>query len=79
MGFNSLYAEAGPRLAGALLAGGWVDELELYYGPHLFGARALSFAALAGLRSLPESPPFRITAVQRVGRDARLRLQPQGG
>ncbi len=79
MGFNSLYAEAGPRLAGALLAGGWVDELELYYGPHLLGTGALPFAAVADLQSLPEVPPWRIITLQRVGRDARLRLQPEGG
>ena len=75
---NEVYAECGPRLAGALLASGFVDELDLFQGPHLLGPDARSFALLGEQTRIPEPPPWRIVSVRRCGRDSRTRLQPQG-
>ena len=35
---NEVHVEAGPRLSGALLAAGLIDEMLFYYAPCLFGA-----------------------------------------
>ncbi|EQD62672.1 riboflavin synthase subunit alpha, partial [mine drainage metagenome] len=46
---NELWVEAGPRLAGALLAERLVDELILYVAPKLFGPQARPLAELPEL------------------------------
>ncbi|MDN5864558.1 MAG: bifunctional diaminohydroxyphosphoribosylaminopyrimidine deaminase/5-amino-6-(5-phosphoribosylamino)uracil reductase RibD [Gammaproteobacteria bacterium] len=73
---NDIYAECGPTLAGVLLAAEAVDELDLFLGPHLLGAGARSFALLEETSAIPDPPRWRTTAVQRVGRDTRIHLQP---
>ncbi len=72
---NEVYAECGPRLAGALIESGLVDELDLFQGPHLFGPDARPFAVLDGRTRIPEPPEWRVVRAQRCGRDARIRLQ----
>lgn len=72
---NEVYAECGPRLAGALIESGLVDELELYQGPHLFGSDARAFAELQSRARIPEPPLWRVVRAQRCGRDVRIRLQ----
>lgn len=73
---NEIYAECGSRLAGTLITGDWVDELELFLGPHFFGAGARAFAALGDLVVIPEPPEWRVVWASRAGRDVRVRLQP---
>ncbi len=73
---NEIYAECGPRLAGTLIAGGWVDELELFLGPHFLGAGAKPFAMLDDLAVIPDPPEWRTVWARRVGRDTRIRLRP---
>lgn len=41
MSLNEVLVEAGPRLTGALLEAGWVDELLLFMAPKLLGEGAL--------------------------------------
>ncbi|MGH8274256.1 MAG: bifunctional diaminohydroxyphosphoribosylaminopyrimidine deaminase/5-amino-6-(5-phosphoribosylamino)uracil reductase RibD [Gammaproteobacteria bacterium] len=72
---NEVYAECGPRLAGTLIAGEWVDELDLFFGPHLFGAGAQPFAMLGDVAVIPDPPAWRTVSAQRAGRDTRIRLQ----
>jgi diaminohydroxyphosphoribosylaminopyrimidine deaminase/5-amino-6-(5-phosphoribosylamino)uracil reductase len=72
---NEVYAECGPRLSGALIAGGWVDELELFLGPHFLGSGARPFAMLGDMPVIPDPPAWRTVSAQRAGRDARIRLQ----
>ena len=43
---NEVLVEAGPTLAGAFLASGWVDELILYTAPKLLGSRGRPMAEL---------------------------------
>ncbi len=72
---NEVYAECGPRLAGALVESGLVDELELFQGPHLFGPGARALAELAVRTRIPEPPVWRIVGARRCGRDVRIRIQ----
>lgn len=74
---NEVYAECGPRLAGALIASVLVDELDLFQGPHLLGPDARTFAVLGEQTRIPEPPVWRVVDARRCGRDARIRLQPE--
>lgn len=74
---NELWVEAGPRLAGALLAQGLADELLLYVAPRLIGPQGRPLAALPALERLRDSPWFDIMASDPMGADLRLRLRPR--
>jgi diaminohydroxyphosphoribosylaminopyrimidine deaminase/5-amino-6-(5-phosphoribosylamino)uracil reductase len=73
---NEVLVEAGPRLSGALLAAGLVDEWLLYVAPKLLGKDAKPLAALAGLTRLESAPEFKLEESVAVGQDIRLRLRP---
>ena len=45
---NSIWVEAGPTLAGALLQAGLVDELIVYIAPKLLGSDARGLCTLPG-------------------------------
>ncbi|CFR09248.1 bifunctional diaminohydroxyphosphoribosylaminopyrimidine deaminase/5-amino-6-(5-phosphoribosylamino)uracil reductase [Yersinia frederiksenii] len=74
---NSVWVEAGPQLAGALLQAGVVDELILYIAPKLLGSDARGLCQLAGLTHLSQAPEFEFSDVRQVGPDLRLRLKPK--
>ncbi len=73
---NDVLAEAGPRLSGALLAGGLVDELVLYLAPRLLGDGARGLASLPGLERLADAPALDLVDTRQVGGDLRLTLVP---
>ncbi|MEZ5487947.1 MAG: bifunctional diaminohydroxyphosphoribosylaminopyrimidine deaminase/5-amino-6-(5-phosphoribosylamino)uracil reductase RibD [Steroidobacteraceae bacterium] len=75
---NEIWTEAGPTLAGALLAGGLVDELVLYLAPTLLGPDARPLAQLPLLGRLADRPLWRIHDLRAVGPDARIMLRPGG-
>jgi diaminohydroxyphosphoribosylaminopyrimidine deaminase/5-amino-6-(5-phosphoribosylamino)uracil reductase len=76
-GVNELHVEAGPRLNGALLQAGLVDELLLYLAPRLLGP-GRDLAALPALAKLTDSLDFEFIDCTQVGADLRLRLRPPG-
>jgi diaminohydroxyphosphoribosylaminopyrimidine deaminase/5-amino-6-(5-phosphoribosylamino)uracil reductase len=76
-GVNELLVECGPRLAGALLASGLVDELLLYLAPTLLGHEGRALAALPGLQRLDQKIALRYTDVRQVGRDLRITAVPE--
>jgi diaminohydroxyphosphoribosylaminopyrimidine deaminase / 5-amino-6-(5-phosphoribosylamino)uracil reductase len=78
LAINEVLVEAGPRLSGALLASGLVDEWLLYVAPKLLGPQAKPLAALARLTKLAKAPNFEILESQPVGPDLRLRLVARG-
>ncbi len=69
---NELHVEAGPRLNGALLAAGLVDELLVYMAPRLLGT-GRDLAAFGPLANLAEAPALRWVDTLPVGEDLRLR------
>jgi diaminohydroxyphosphoribosylaminopyrimidine deaminase/5-amino-6-(5-phosphoribosylamino)uracil reductase len=75
---NEIWAEAGPTLAGALLAAGLVDELVLYLAPTLLGPDARPLAQLPPLARLADRPAWRIHDLRAIGPDARIMLRPGG-
>ncbi len=73
---NELWVEAGPRLAGALLAERLVDELILYVAPKLLGPQARPLAELPELTRLQDAPGFVMMEARPIGEDLRVRLRP---
>lgn len=73
---NEVLVEAGPRLSGALLTAGLVDEWLVYLAPKLLGRDAKPLAALTRLTKLEAAPQFDLNGCDRIGPDLRLRLRP---
>ena len=71
-GTNELHVEAGPKLAGALLQQGLMDELLLYLAPCLIGESGRGLFAMAGLASLRDKPNLRLTDMRMLGADLRV-------
>ena len=75
---NEVWVEAGPRLAGALLAAQLADELVVYLAPCMLGPQGLPLAELPLQRSLDERLALRYVSVDRVGADLRIIARPAG-
>lgn len=73
---NEVLVEAGPKLSGALLSSGMVDEWLLYVAPRLLGQHAKPLATMGRLTKLDAAPGFALMDSQVVGPDLRLRLRP---
>ena len=71
-GANEVQVEAGATLCGALLDGGWVDELLLYVAPVVFGDRARPLLTLPDLSEVPQAKRLRIVDQRQVGDDMRI-------
>ena len=69
---NSVLVEAGPRLCGALLAKGLVDELVLYQAPKLLGDEGRGLFHLPELTKLFQAPKLQFKDVRLVGQDIRI-------
>lgn len=71
---NSVWVEAGPTLAGALIQAGLVDELLVYLAPKLLGSDARALCVLPGLEKLADAPHFKFNEIRQVGPDICLHL-----
>lgn len=69
---NEVLVEAGPTLAGAVLQAGLVDEILLYFAPHLMGDGARGLFSLPGLERMRDRIALEITDVRMVGEDLRI-------
>jgi diaminohydroxyphosphoribosylaminopyrimidine deaminase/5-amino-6-(5-phosphoribosylamino)uracil reductase len=74
---NEVLIECGPRLAGAWLGSGLVDEWVVYVAPMVLGHEARPLAFLPGPASLEEAMRFGLWEVTKVGEDVRLKLRPR--
>lgn len=74
-GINEVHTEAGATLAGALLRGGWVDELLLYQAPTLLGDGARPLLAGLGIEAMDQQRRLRLVDQRQVGEDLRLLLR----
>jgi diaminohydroxyphosphoribosylaminopyrimidine deaminase / 5-amino-6-(5-phosphoribosylamino)uracil reductase len=73
---NEVLVEAGPTLAGAVLQGGYADELLLYIAPILLGPQARALVDLPELTDLTQGRRFTIIDTHSIAPDLRLRLRP---
>jgi diaminohydroxyphosphoribosylaminopyrimidine deaminase/5-amino-6-(5-phosphoribosylamino)uracil reductase len=69
---NEIHVEAGYKLNGSLLAAGLVDELLIYFGPHILGDAARGMFHLPALDDLAGRHSFAVHEVRRVGEDVRV-------
>ncbi len=76
---NEVLLEAGPVLAGAMLAGGWVDELVFYMAPRLLGSEARGLFRLPAVRQLGQALSLEIREIRAVGQDWRIDARPLRG
>jgi diaminohydroxyphosphoribosylaminopyrimidine deaminase/5-amino-6-(5-phosphoribosylamino)uracil reductase len=77
-GVNEVLLEAGPTLAGAVLAQGLIDELIVYLAPHLMGDGARGLFRLPGLERMDQRVGLEIKDVRAVGPDWRITARPAG-
>lgn len=75
-GINEVHTEAGATLAGALLRGGWVDELLLYQAPILLGETGRPLLAGLGIEAMDQQRRLRVVDQRQVGDDLRLLMRP---
>lgn len=76
MEINEAFVECGPRLAGAFLQSGLVDELVVYFAPSFLGHDGRPLAELPGLRSLHQRIPLEFTDLKKIGPDLRVTARP---
>ena len=69
---NNVLAEAGPSLAGSLLAEQLVDELVIYQAPHIMGSETFSMFRTPGFGELADRKRLTITDRRHVGADLRI-------
>jgi diaminohydroxyphosphoribosylaminopyrimidine deaminase / 5-amino-6-(5-phosphoribosylamino)uracil reductase len=72
---NEILVESGPRLAGALLQQGLLDELIIYMAPTLMGDNARPLLSLP-LDTMADKVALHIEDVRRVGQDWRFTVIP---
>lgn len=73
---NDVFTEAGPKLLGALLAAGLVDEVLWYLAPNLLGLNAREALTIGPFEKMADRIDLRLLEHTRVGADLRLRLKP---
>ena len=73
---NEILVESGPRLAGALLQQGLLDELIVYMAPTLMGSSARPLLDLP-LDVMADKVPLQVEDVRKVGQDWRFTIIPQ--
>ncbi|MBK1718007.1 riboflavin biosynthesis protein RibD [Thiocystis violacea] len=76
---NEVLLEAGPRLAGAALSDGLVDEIILYQAPCLMGQGARGLFELPAITAMSDRVALEILEVRRIGPDLRIRARPDPG
>jgi len=75
---NEVLVEAGATLCGALLAERLVDELVIYFAPHLMGTQARGMFALPGLERMQDRVALEVRDVRAIGNDWRVVARVHG-
>jgi diaminohydroxyphosphoribosylaminopyrimidine deaminase/5-amino-6-(5-phosphoribosylamino)uracil reductase len=73
---NDVWVESGPKLNGALLEAGLIDELVLYVAPRLLGEGAHGMFGITPLSSLEQSWVLDFDDLHRFGDDLRIIARP---
>jgi diaminohydroxyphosphoribosylaminopyrimidine deaminase/5-amino-6-(5-phosphoribosylamino)uracil reductase len=76
---NELFVECGATLAGGMLGGGHVDELLLYYAPHLMGSGERGMFHWPPLAKMADRFSLSILDSRAVGPDWRIIAKPKRG
>ena len=72
IGVNELLVEAGAELGGALLRAALVDEIVVYFAPHIMGDQERGLFHLPALAAMADRIALTVTDVRAVGGDWRV-------
>jgi diaminohydroxyphosphoribosylaminopyrimidine deaminase/5-amino-6-(5-phosphoribosylamino)uracil reductase len=75
---NDVLVEAGPTLAGNLIANDRVDELVIYQSPHIMGSETMGMFRTPDWTRLADRRALDIVDVRRVGGDTRITARFSG-
>jgi diaminohydroxyphosphoribosylaminopyrimidine deaminase/5-amino-6-(5-phosphoribosylamino)uracil reductase len=75
---NDVLVEAGPTLAGSLIARELIDELVIYQSPHIMGSETKGMFTTPAWTQLADRKSLQITDVRRVGTDTRITAHIKG-
>lgn len=75
-GINDVLVESGPKLAGAFVGQGLVDEMIIYQAPVLLGHKAQPCLALASPDRLDDALRWQVHETRMVEQDIRITLLP---
>ena len=73
---NDVLVEAGPTVAGSLLAAGLVDELVIYQAPHMMGSETRGMISTPEWQALEQRLALDIIDVRKLGPDIRILARP---
>ena len=73
---NDVLAEAGPTLAGSLLASDLVDELVIYQAPHIMGSETRAMFTTPTWQKISQRLDIEIVDVRKIGADLRITATP---
>ena len=73
---NDVLVEAGPTLAGSMLASGLVDELVIYQAPHIMGSETRTMFTTPDWRTIEQRLQVEIADVRKIGTDLRITARP---
>jgi diaminohydroxyphosphoribosylaminopyrimidine deaminase/5-amino-6-(5-phosphoribosylamino)uracil reductase len=74
---NEIHSECGPRLAGALLSQGLVDEMVVYMAPSLLGSASAGLVDVGEISIMSDKISLDIRDVRIVGSDIRITAKPE--
>lgn len=77
-GVNEVLVEAGPALAGSLIADDRVDELVIYQSPHIMGSETMGMFRTPAWTRLADRKALDIIEMRRVGSDTRITARLAG-
>ncbi|MEK9625803.1 MAG: bifunctional diaminohydroxyphosphoribosylaminopyrimidine deaminase/5-amino-6-(5-phosphoribosylamino)uracil reductase RibD [Gammaproteobacteria bacterium] len=75
---NEVLVESGPKLSGAFLAQGLVDEIWVYQSAGLLGDRGRAMFELDGVNTIADQMALHLKEVTHMGEDLRLIYTPRG-
>jgi len=73
---NDVLVEAGPTLAGSMLASGLVDELVIYQAPHIMGSETRAMFTTPEWQTIDQRLQVEIADVRKIGADLRITARP---
>ena len=73
---NDVLVEAGPTLAGSILASDLVDELVIYQAPHIMGSETRGMFATPLWQTIEQRLQLDIVDVRKIGVDTRITARP---
>jgi diaminohydroxyphosphoribosylaminopyrimidine deaminase/5-amino-6-(5-phosphoribosylamino)uracil reductase len=75
-GTNNVLVEAGPVLAGSMIADKLVDELVIFQAPHIMGSQTMGMLNTPAWTQLTDRQEFNLIDQRRVGSDTRITMRP---